>query len=66
MSELANPVVWVSALAVVGICYFLFRAFFDREARERRRRARSHGKVVSKVARPMVKLAVEGETDKKD
>jgi hypothetical protein len=66
MSEFSNPVVWLPTLAVIVISCFVFRAVFSREARERRRRQRSHGKVISKVARPMVKLAVEGESDPKD
>ena len=65
MSEIANPVVWLVALVGIGIGYFLFRTFFNREARERRRRQRNHGRVVSKVARPMVKLAVDSESDEK-
>jgi hypothetical protein len=61
MSELSNSSVWLLALVVIGIVGVLFRVFFNRDARERRRRQRSHGRVISKVARPMVKLAVEAE-----
>ena len=68
MSELSNSSVWLLALVGIGIAGVLLRAFFNRDARERRRRQRSHGRVISKVARPMVKLAVEAEAEpaKKD
>jgi len=68
MSELSNSSVWLLALVAIGIAGVLLRAFFNRDARERRRRQRSHGRVISKVARPMVKLAVEAEAEpaKKD
>ena len=59
MFDLANPVVWLLALVLFTAVFVLLRGYFDPEARERRRRQRSHGRVVSKAARPMVSLAVK-------
>ncbi len=64
MSELSNPLVWVVALAICAVAFLLFRSFLLPEARERRRRQRNHGRVVSKVARPMVSLAVKTKPEK--
>lgn len=50
-------------MAVVAASLVMIRSYFNPDARERRRRQRSHGKVISKVARPMVSLAVK--TDEK-
>ncbi len=55
--------------AVAGTLLLLFRGLasvFSREARDRRRRARSHGRVVSRVHGPWVKLAVKTEKRKDD
>jgi hypothetical protein len=64
MSQLSNSMVW-GAAAAIAVALVVGRLFFNREARERRRRQRSHGRVVSKVTRPMVSLAVETEPEKK-
>lgn len=48
---------------VAGV--MVVRVFFNREARERRRRQRSHGRVVSRAVRPMVSLAVDTEPDRR-
>ena len=63
MFELSNPVVWLIALVLFAAVVVLLRGYFNPEARERRRRKRSHGRVVSKAARPMVSLAVKTKSD---
>ena len=42
------------------------RYYFSPEVREQRRRARSHGRVVSKARHPMVRLAVQTEERKRE
>jgi len=59
MFELVNPVLWLLALVLVASLFLLLRGYFSPKARERRRRQRSHGRVVSKATRPMVSLAVK-------
>ena len=63
MFDLANPIVWLIALVLFAAVVVLLRGYFKSEDRERRRRQRSHGRVVSKAARPMVSLAVKTKPD---
>ena len=65
MSELSTVWWWAMALGLVGLGVLVVRGFFNQEARERRRRQRSHGRVVSRAVRPMVSLAVETESRQK-
>ena len=66
MFDTGNPVLWLIVLVLAGAAFFLLRGHFSAEARERRRRERSHRPVVSTANRPMVKLAVETEKPKDD
>ena len=63
MPDLTNPTLWIVALVAFVAIYVLLRAYFAPEALERRRRRRSHGRVVSKPGRPMIGLAVKTESD---
>lgn len=66
MLDFSNPLVWFLVLAVVGaIAFVVLRGRFSPESVERRRRLRSHGRVVSKVPRPMVSLAVNTKPEEK-
>lgn len=66
MPEFSHPLVWLAAVVLMAIVIGVARNVFGREARERRRRQRSHGRVVSKVARPMVSLAVDAEKNRSE
>lgn len=59
MFDIRNPIHWLAGVAVLVCLALLARGFFSAEERERRRRNRSHGRVISKVRRPMVSLAVK-------
>jgi len=59
MPMINDWVVWaVPVLAIAGL-WGLGTHFFSPEARERRRRSRSHGRVVSRRNGPTVNLAVK-------
>ncbi len=58
MIDFKNPVVWLTGGILLGALILLARSRFSTEARERRRRDRSHQRVVSKSKRPSVKFAV--------
>jgi hypothetical protein len=66
MFDLANPVLWLIGAFVLVVVVYLLRSHFSAEAREARRRARSHGRVVSKGRGPTVRLAVDIKKPKKD
>ena len=57
-----NSAVWLIGIGAVAAILLLLRNFFGPEARERRRRRKNYGRVVSKERGPMIKLAVK--TDK--
>jgi hypothetical protein len=59
-----DPVTWVAGGLLLTAAFLLLRRYFTAEARERRRRDRSHGRVVAKGKRPMIKLAVKVEKPK--
>jgi hypothetical protein len=61
-----NLAFWSAGLLVVAVTVFALRRYFSSEARERRRRERSHGKVVSRGRGPRVKLAVKTKKPKSD
>jgi hypothetical protein len=65
MFAIADPVLWLIAIIALAAVFLLLR-HFSTEARERRRRERSHGRVGSTAKRPIVSLAVETEKPKDD
>jgi len=66
MSKTEILVLWLlNLLAAAGLVLWL-RHYFSPEVREQRRRARSHGRVVSKARHPMVRLAVQTEERKRE
>ena len=59
----ADPVVGgIVGLALVGLVAYAVREHFSPEARERRRRRRSYGRITSRAHRPMVKLSVRARS----
>jgi len=66
MLDAGNPVVWLIGIIAVAIVVFLMRGHFTAEARERRRRAKSHRRVVSRKQGPTVRLAVDVDKPKRD
>ena len=64
MSNTTHSVFWIISALVLVAAFLLLRGFFSAEARERRRRERSHRPVVSTANRPMVKLAVDADKAK--
>ncbi len=64
MLDIGNPGVWLIGIIVVASVLFLLRGYFTAEARERRRRERSHRRVISRKQGPTVRLAVDA--DKRD
>ncbi len=66
MLDFSNPLVWFLLLGIIGAATFLvLRGRYSPEAVERRRRLRSHGRVVSKVPRPIISLAVKTKAEEK-
>jgi hypothetical protein len=61
-----NSVFWIISALVLVAAIWLLRGYFSAEAREQRRRARSHRPVISTAHRPMVKLAVDADKEKAD
>ena len=57
---------WVAGLFFAAAAAMALKRYFSPEARERRRRARSHGRVVSRREGPWVKLAVKTKKLKSD
>jgi hypothetical protein len=57
MNPIESPFAWLIGLPAIGLALFLLRRHFSAEARERRRRDRSHRRVVSSKQGPTVKLA---------
>ena len=64
MLDLTDPIVWLIALMLFTAAFVLLRAWFGPEVREKRRRRRNHGRVVSKAVRPMVSLAVKTKSER--
>ncbi len=60
----ANLVYWAAGLFGAVVAAMALKHYFSPEARERRRRARSHGKVVSRRQGTWVKLAVKTKKSK--
>jgi len=61
-----NPIVWLIGIIVLTVVFFLLRGLFTADARERRRRDKSHKPVVSRKQGPTVRLAVEVDKPKSD
>ena len=59
MLDISNPLFWLVVVVVLIGVMSLVRREFGSEARERRRREKSHRPVVSRKQGPSVKLAVE-------
>ena len=66
MLAIGNPVLWFMGVAALAAVLFWLRGRFSAEARERRRRDRSHRPVVSRKQGPTVKLAVNADEPKGD
>jgi hypothetical protein len=66
MFDIATPVLWLIGIIALAAAFLLLRGYFSAEARERRRRERSHRPVISTASRPMVRLAAETEKPKDD
>ncbi len=61
MFDPRNPVFWLFGAVLLGGLFWLLHAYFGKEAREARRRTRSHGRVVSRGRRTWIKLAARTE-----
>ena len=59
MLDIRNPLFWLIGVVVLVAVVSLVRSHFSAEARERRRREKSHRPVVSRKQGPTVKLAVD-------
>ena len=66
MLDIRNPLFWLVFVVVLIVALSLARREFGREARERRRREKSHRPVVSRKQGPTVKLAVDAGKPKRD
>ena len=66
MFAIANTVLWLLSAIVLTAALWFLRRCFSAEAREQRRRTRSHRPVISTANRPMVRLAVDAEKSKSD
>ena len=59
MLNAGNPVMWFVGILAFAAAFFLLRGHFTAEARERRRRERSHRRVISRKRGLSVRLAVD-------
>lgn len=59
-----SSVLWLMGLLVLAALFVLVRGHFSAEARERRRRDRSHGPVISRKRGTTVRLAVKVDKPK--
>lgn len=66
MLDIRNPICWLIGGLALGVGWFLARGHFSAEARARRRRERSHRRVVSRKQGPTVRLAVNVDKPKRD
>jgi hypothetical protein len=57
-------VIWLIAALVALGAAFALTTYFSEDARLRRRRRKSHAKVISKARRPVVKFSVRPPKDK--
>lgn len=65
MFGIANSFLWLLGGVVLGAALLGLRNYFSADAREARRRARSHGPVVSRKRGPSVRLAVAVDQPKR-
>jgi len=65
MFDLGNPVLWLAGILALAALFVLVGGRFSAQARERRRRDRSHGLVISRKCGPTVKLAVNVDEPKR-
>ena len=61
-----NPILWLIGAIGLGVVFFLVRGRFSAEARARRRREKSHQRVISRKQGPAVRLAVKVDPPKRD
>lgn len=66
MFNARNPVVWLIGIIAFALAVPLLRGYFTAGARERRRRDKSHGRVISRKPGPTVRLAVDVDKPKRD
>jgi hypothetical protein len=66
MLDAGNPFVWLIGIIALAVAFFLLRGCFTAEARERRRRQKSHRRVVSQKQGPTVRLTVDVDKPKRD
>ena len=66
MLDARNPVVWLISVIVLTFAFLLMRGHFTAEARERRRREKSHRRVISRKQGPTVRLAVDVDKPRRD
>jgi hypothetical protein len=66
MLDIKNPTVWLIGVLALGILAFAGRTRFSPEARARRRREKSHKRIVSRKQGPSVRLAVNTERPDRD
>jgi hypothetical protein len=66
MFDTGSPIPWLSGIVVLVLILLAFRGVFSPETRERRRRDRSHGPVISRKRGPTVKLAANVDKSKGD
>ncbi len=64
MLDIRNPIVWLIGIIAFCLVFLSLRGRFSAEARERRRRERSHRQVISRKQGPTVKLAVKVDKPK--
>jgi hypothetical protein len=65
MLDAGNPVVWLIGIFAFAVAFFLLRGHFTAEARVRRRREKSHRRVISRKHGPTVRLAVDVDKPKR-
>ena len=66
MLDLRSPIPWLLGVIALGAVLFSVRRHFSPEARERRRREKSHRRVISRKHGPTVRLAVNLDKPKPD
>jgi hypothetical protein len=66
MLDIRNPLFWLLGVVVLVAILSLVRSHSGAEAKERRRREKSHRPVVSRKQGPTVKLAVDVGKSRRD
>jgi hypothetical protein len=66
MLDLRHPIPWLVGVIALGVVLLSVRRHFSPEARERRRRQKSHRSVISRKEGPTVRLAVNAGKPKRD